>query len=87
MMEWRDENYRRLVKIGKDSKFKYKEENWVFIIRKGDYKRKSYLNPYTNPIFYINQRLSDVILNYDLDPLFNLASTINLNTKQCESAA
>ena len=54
-------------KLGNDERFfkekrkniKYKKGNRFYTIHRGDYKRKLYPNPHTNPIFYVNPRSGD----------------------------
>ena len=46
----------------REKNLKYKKRNRVYTIHGGDYKRKLYLNPHTNPVFYASPRSGDVIL-------------------------
>ena len=43
----------------REKNIKYKNGNRFYTVHGGDYKRKSYPNPHTNPVFYANPRLGD----------------------------
>ena len=43
----------------KRTNIKYKKKNRVYTIHGEDYKRKSYPNPHTNPVFYASPRPGD----------------------------
>ena len=58
----------------------------MYTIHGGDCKIKSFINPHTNLIFM--SALGRVMLDsYALDPLLDLASMTNLNTKKCQAWA